>query len=183
MTTLEPLQGSELLDGLFPDSDPDFIDIRAMTAGLTSGATAEQLLDLLRTNITQPELPLDGDCVRVMSFHKSKGLTADLVVIMGCVEELISTPHPGSSEEEWNIALEEQRRLFYVAITRTRNALVISGIEYLSLRDARPMGVDVSDVNPEWQHYVRTRMSRFIDNLGPTRPALIPGDQFLSSVN
>ena len=79
------------------------------------------------------------------------------------------------------MALEEQRRLFYVAITRARKALVISGIEYLPLRDARPMGVDVNDVNPE-QHYVGTRMSHFIRELGPTRPARVFGDQFLSSV-
>ena len=40
-------------------------------------------------SITQPELPTDVDYVRVMSLHKSKGLTADLVIVMGCVEGLI----------------------------------------------------------------------------------------------
>lgn len=49
--------------------------------------------------------------VRIMSLHASKGLSAPLVIIMSAVEDLI----PFRDKP-----IEEQRRLFYVAITRCK---------------------------------------------------------------
>jgi DNA helicase-2/ATP-dependent DNA helicase PcrA len=52
--------------------------------------TQQEFLDELRTDITQPELPgTQGPSVRIMSLHKSKGLTARLVVIAGCVAGIL----------------------------------------------------------------------------------------------
>ena len=78
--------------------------------------------------ITQPELPTDVDYVRVMSLHKSKGLTADLVAVVGCVEGLVPRLE-GDSPEEQDAKLEEQRRLFYVAVTRTTRVLILSSVK------------------------------------------------------
>ena len=71
-----------------------------------------------------------------MSLHKSKGLTADLVVVAGCMDGLI--PHVDFSlpQEEREAVMEEQRRLFYVAITRSRQSLVLSSVFYLPLNVA-----------------------------------------------
>jgi DNA helicase II / ATP-dependent DNA helicase PcrA len=120
LESLTPLRGDALLDVLFPDNDPDFAQIRIMAAGVDPDADAAQLLDRLRASITQPELPTDVDYVRVMSLHKSKGLTADLVVVMGCVEGLVPTLPRDVTQAERDLALEEQRRLFYVSITRRK---------------------------------------------------------------
>jgi DNA helicase-2/ATP-dependent DNA helicase PcrA len=164
---LAALRGDELFDALFPDNDPDFNQIRAINTGPDSDANAEQLLDRLRAFITQPELPTDVDFVRVMSLHKSKGLTADLVIVMGCIEGLIPNLPKASSEAEHRQILEEQRRLFYVSITRARKMLVLSSVTRLPLKEAYKMGLQV---RRRQGHYAETITTRFIDELGPICP-------------
>ncbi len=65
----------------------------------------------------------DKGKVNLMTIHASKGLEFPVVFIAGAEEGLI--PHARSIEEgEGNV--EEERRLFYVAITRAREKLLIS---------------------------------------------------------
>lgn len=65
----------------------------------------------------------DQGKVNLMTIHASKGLEFPVVFIVGCEDGII--PHARSMEEgEGNI--EEERRLFYVAITRARDKLFIS---------------------------------------------------------
>ncbi len=160
-----------MFDALFPDNNSDFKQIRTLAADLNSDADAKQLLDHLRTNITQPELPTEVDFVRVMSLHKSKGLTADLVIVMGCIQGLIPNLPKDASKEECQLALEEQRRLFYVSITRARKILVLSSVTKLSSKEAHKMRVDV----PPRRRQVKTITTRFIKELGPNCPKPISG--------
>ena len=168
---LSGLVGQALVDALFPIEDPDFVELRELAAELPEDAGAKSFLDMLRTSITQPELPTDVDYVRVMSLHKSKGLTADLVVVLGCVEGL--TPHVDEAlpQAELNKMLEEQRRLFYVALTRSRDTLILSSVTTLPRHLAHRLQVRISGRGQN----VSTIASRFIDELGPTRPNPING--------
>ncbi|MCH7527265.1 MAG: hypothetical protein IID39_07500 [Planctomycetes bacterium] len=68
-------------------------------------------LDLLRTNITQPELPTTATYVRIMSLHKSKGLTARVVVVVGCVAGALPTIKGDLEGAAKDAHLAEQRRL------------------------------------------------------------------------
>jgi len=61
--------------------------------------------------IFSPEASSASNNVRIMSLHAAKGLSAKVVIIMSAVEGLL--PLDGKD-------LEEQRRLFYVAITRCK---------------------------------------------------------------
>jgi DNA helicase-2/ATP-dependent DNA helicase PcrA len=61
--------------------------------------------------------------VNLMTIHASKGLEFPVVFIAGAEEGII--PHERSLEEEGG-DIEEERRLFYVAITRARDKLFIS---------------------------------------------------------
>ena len=168
---LEPLRGAELFNALFPESDPYFDQIRTIATDFHSEADAKQLLEHLRTNITQPKLPTDVDFVRVMSLHKSKGLTADLVIVMGCIEGIIPSLPKNAPEAERQKMLEEQRRLFYVSITRTRKILVLSSVTGLPRDVAYKMNVSVRPKG----YYAGTITTRFIDELGPKCPQPVSG--------
>lgn len=60
--------------------------------------------------------------VNLMTMHAAKGLEFEVVFIAGCEDGIV--PHARSLEEGGN--LEEERRLFYVAVTRARQKLFIS---------------------------------------------------------
>jgi DNA helicase-2/ATP-dependent DNA helicase PcrA len=65
----------------------------------------------------------EGGEVNLMTIHAAKGLEFDIVFIAGCEDGII--PHARALEEgEGNI--EEERRLFYVAVTRARRRLLVS---------------------------------------------------------
>lgn len=178
LTKLHDLRGKDLVNALFLE-DRDWTNlIRSLAATIEDdNFDGETLRETLRVGITQPELPTDVDYVRVMSLHKSKGLTADLVVVVGCIEGLIPLV-TGSSIAEQNFALEEQRRLFYVAITRTKNILVLSSVTELPRKDAHRMGVKVRGGDAT---HAKTIASRFLSELGPARPTAVLGDSILKA--
>jgi DNA helicase-2/ATP-dependent DNA helicase PcrA len=172
LAQLEGLTGYHLVDALFPAGEEWAEGLRVL-APQGSGFSAQDLLEALRTAITQPEMPTDVDYVRVMSLHKAKGLSADLVIVAGCVEGLIpATPDVQMSSEERNRILEELRRLFYVAITRTRRILVLSSVTRLPRSDAYRMRARVA-------HGGATVASRFLNELGPSRPRAESGQAWL----
>ena len=64
------------------------------------------------------------DMVNIMTMHAAKGLEFENVFLAGWDEGLF--PHQKSLEEKGNQALEEERRLAYVGITRGKNNVYIS---------------------------------------------------------
>jgi superfamily I DNA/RNA helicase len=173
----EDLVGQALVDSLFPEDAEwarPFRSIASYIEGDDFNATA--LREALRVGITQPELPTDVDYVRVMSLHKSKGLTADLVAVVGCVEGLIPTIPSNTTPVEQERALEEQRRLFYVAITRARRILVLSSMTQIPRDVAYRLGVQFYRRTPT---HVQTIASRFLTELGPASPRPTTGNLIL----
>jgi DNA helicase-2/ATP-dependent DNA helicase PcrA len=66
----------------------------------------------------------DGEKVNLMTMHAAKGLEFDVVFLPGWEEGLF--PHQKSLEEKGDLALEEERRLAYVGITRAKQESYIS---------------------------------------------------------
>jgi DNA helicase-2/ATP-dependent DNA helicase PcrA len=90
-----------------------------------------------------------------MSLHKSKGLSSPVVIIAGCVEGLLPTaPEIDASPAERQAAVEEQRRLFFVGLTRVKampgdnrpGVLVLTPSRSMSLADAMQTGIRPANV-------------------------------------
>lgn len=91
---------------------------------------------LNRIALAGRETDTEDGFVNLMTIHASKGLEFRVVFIAGCEEGIL--PHKHSLEDAVDIGsadavedhlsntLEEERRLFYVAITRAREKLFIS---------------------------------------------------------
>ena len=66
----------------------------------------------------------EDERVNIMTMHAAKGLEFDIVFLPGWEEGLF--PHQKSLEEKGDFALEEERRLAYVGITRAKKEAHIS---------------------------------------------------------
>ena len=64
--------------------------------------------------------PYGGESERVMlmTLHAAKGLEFPVVFIVGCEHDLIPLQYPGMESDK-----EEERRLFYVGMTRAKEQL------------------------------------------------------------
>jgi DNA helicase-2/ATP-dependent DNA helicase PcrA len=63
-----------------------------------------------------------ADAVTLMTLHAVKGLEFPVVLICGLDQDVLPLSHGEQTEE----SLQEERRLFYVAMTRARHLLVLS---------------------------------------------------------
>ncbi|HTL30405.1 MAG TPA: UvrD-helicase domain-containing protein [Tepidisphaeraceae bacterium] len=66
----------------------------------------------------------DGNAVRLMSLHASKGLEFDVVYIIGVEHGIL--PHEKAIKDRADRGLEEERRLCYVGFTRARKLLRVA---------------------------------------------------------
>jgi len=88
----------------------------------------------------EPELPDDSPAVHLSTIHAAKGLEWPHVIVWGCEEGHL--PHARSKTPE---ALEEERRLFYVAVTRARETVTLCrSSEIRRWAKARPEAADPS---------------------------------------
>lgn len=87
-------------------------------------ATFLQSVSLL-TNADTQEDPNDRDKVTLMTVHSAKGLEFKHVFLVGLEEDLFPSQMMLQSQAD----LEEERRLFYVAVTRAEKKLMISYAE------------------------------------------------------
>lgn len=107
----------ELVNGI-----ADFVDMR-MEEGNTHAGLTDYLSDVsLMSDLDSDDSENNTDRIALMTVHSAKGLEFRTVFIVGLEEELFPNQCAQSSLRE----MEEERRLFYVAITRAKDHCVLS---------------------------------------------------------
>ncbi|MFD2743925.1 ATP-dependent helicase [Sphingobacterium populi] len=159
-TAMHIAQHSGLLKSLYEDKSVEglsrYENIQELLNGIKEFSEREDLeekgLDIflqdvaLLTNDDKDKDP-NADTVSLMTIHASKGLEFNSVFIVGMEENLFPSQLSLNSRSE----LEEERRLFYVAVTRAEKKLHIS---YATSRY-------------RWGSLNNCEPSRFLDELAP----------------
>ena len=182
---LEGLQGlAAVVDQLFPDGDDGVRDLRALALQVleeVGDENRDEFLSELSNVISKPEIPSEIEDVRIMSLHKSKGLSTPVTFVCGCVQGLLPRQSGQNlAEAERRADLEEQRRLFYVGITRVKadpdqgkpGTLVLTYSPTMPVADALGAGIQPAYVRYGVAHL---HASSFIGELGPSAPAPVAG--------
>ncbi|MEI7480033.1 MAG: UvrD-helicase domain-containing protein [bacterium] len=89
------------------------------------GEGMEKMLEEAALASDQDEMEEKKNAARLMTVHSSKGLEFDTVFIVGLEEDLFPHQRMGGMRRT-KAEDEEERRLFYVAITRARHKLYLS---------------------------------------------------------
>ncbi|SEW05561.1 DNA helicase-2 / ATP-dependent DNA helicase PcrA [Kaistella antarctica] len=115
---------------------------------------------------TQTDKNQDGDQVSLMTIHLSKGLEFPVVHVVGLEENLFPSFMSSSTREE----LEEERRLFYVALTRAEKQVfftyAVSRFQWGKITSAEPSRF-LSEVDEQYLEFINPATeSRFMNNSG-----------------
>lgn len=173
-----------VIDQLLPAADESVRDLRDLAVRALNEVGEEDrtrwLLELMEA-ISTPETPTEIEDVRIMSLHKSKGLSAPVTIIAGCVEGLLpKQPDKATPTPEAAAQIEEQRRLFFVGITRVKadpgaekpGTLILTYSRHMPMADA--MGAGISPAGASYG-IARLNASRFIRELGARAPKPVSG--------
>ncbi|HEY0976381.1 MAG TPA: UvrD-helicase domain-containing protein [Flavobacteriales bacterium] len=151
-----------LLKDLFADKTPEGVsryeNIQELLNGMkefsdggegtdTPRTLPEFLIDVALLTDADNTDPNDNDRVSLMTIHSSKGLEFPYVYIVGLEEDLFPNQMVVQSRQD----LEEERRLFYVALTRAEKRASLS---YAVSRY-------------KWGNLTNAEPSRFLDEIDP----------------
>ena len=140
----------ELLNGI-----RDFVEGQKELAGAT-GSLSEFLEDVALATDFDNEKESDSDSVYLMTIHLSKGLEFPVVFIVGLEEDLFPSALSLNTRSE----LEEERRLFYVAMTRAEQRVVLtytlSRYRWGKLVDAEPSRF-IKEID---DHYIENHITK-----------------------
>jgi DNA helicase-2/ATP-dependent DNA helicase PcrA len=103
----------------------ELVSVASAYDDLNEEERLNQFLENASLSSDQDEIKEEKDAVRVMTVHASKGLEFDTVFITGLEQDLFPLKH--MNEKEISLAEEEEeRRLFYVALTRARKKIYLT---------------------------------------------------------
>ncbi len=134
------IEDSGYMDALESSSEPEaaarILNVRELVVAVREFETEDPsggllaLMERIALSSSVDDGPDQGKAVVLMTVHAAKGLEFDSVVVTGLEEGLFPLP-PFGSEVEPDAAtvreeLHEERRLFYVAVTRARRRLALT---------------------------------------------------------
>ncbi len=129
----------------------ELVTVASQYDNLPIGEGIEKFLENSALATDQDELENDNNAVRLMTVHASKGLEFDYVFIVGMEEDLF--PHQRMNEEKVSQSqIEEERRLFYVALTRARKRVFLSYSQLRTIYGSQKVNTPsnfISDIGDE----------------------------------
>lgn len=102
--------------------------INAASAYQQGKEAAGNFLDNITLSGIEEDRDDNREKVTLITIHNTKGLEFERVIITGLEDGLF--PHLASSLDETEGDIEEERRLFYVAITRAKKELYLTSCQY-----------------------------------------------------
>ncbi|MHB1316593.1 MAG: ATP-dependent helicase [Minisyncoccota bacterium] len=112
----------------------------------------------------QDSLKKETSGVKLMTVHSSKGLEFDYVFISGMEEDLFPHRRFGEKKKEGEDS-EEERRLFYVAITRARKKIYLAYAQIRTIFGSKQINTPshfIADINEDSLNYEKKSL------MGPT---------------
>lgn len=154
----------EMMDGM-----ASFVQERTETGG---GYMLTHYLSEVSLLTDMDEDDTEGDNkVTLMTVHAAKGLEFEAVIVVGLEEELF----PSQMSMESPRQIEEERRLFYVAMTRAKQYLYLTyakrRMKYGITSDCEPSRF-LKDIDQRFLKSDKTEMPSFKDIV--SRPTFIP---------
>ena len=138
----------ELLNSLQLFNEQCEAEIRAGEREQFEKATIEEWLGSIMLATDMDATEEDGNNkVTLMTVHSAKGLEYKYIYIVGCEENLF----PSQQAMEQMEGLEEERRLFYVALTRAKRLATLS----------------CAEMRFKWGNMEFSRPSRFLSEIDP----------------
>jgi DNA helicase-2/ATP-dependent DNA helicase PcrA len=111
----------------------------------------EELLTDAALASDQDDMKEEYDAVKLMTVHASKGLEFEYVFITGLEDDLFPHRKPDGGRKELE-EQEEERRLFYVALTRAKKKLFLSYAAVRTIFGSRQVSIPsefLSDIDQE----------------------------------
>ena len=106
-----------------PEAPGRLDNLKEFVGGLEEWDTIPAFLDHVSL-VMENDNQANDDAVTIMTLHAAKGLEFDTVFLPGWEEEIF--PHRRALDEGGGAALEEERRLAYVGLTRARKKVFAS---------------------------------------------------------
>jgi len=128
-----------MLRKLDPDEENELPNIDQLITsaaefdGQNPGGTLEEYLSMISLISDVDHMKGAGGAVTLMTLHAAKGLEFPLVAIIGLEEGCL--PHARAREHPEQ--LEEERRLFFVGITRAQEQVILTKAAYRTMRGLR----------------------------------------------
>ena len=111
------LEGEERLENV-----KELVSLATKYDAMVQGEGLEKMLEEAALASDQDEMKEEYDAVKLMTIHAAKGLEFEHVFIAGLEQGLFPHERMGEKREDD----EEERRLFYVALTRAKKRLYLS---------------------------------------------------------
>jgi DNA helicase-2/ATP-dependent DNA helicase PcrA len=153
-----------LIEATYPDASIRLVDLNSLVAG---AGQASRLSDVAADFALEPprstsdlagDPSIDEDWLTISTIHSAKGLEWRAVHILNATDGMVPSDMALRSSE----GLEEERRVFYVALTRARSAL---HVYYPQRYHHRPRGRDDSHGWAQPSRFLSARVRSSFDKV------------------